>query len=772
MSIPSQRAVALAGLHALVGTLNVDLDLQRTLDAVCAGVVEGLGFEVAVVNLLRPDGDYEVVAVEGSAHARAALLGQRGNGSQWDRWTALCTPVGRLLVDYRRIADDDDVPTWVPDTPATEDGDAWHPLDSVLAPLSSATSGPLGALSVDLPRDGRRPGPAQLELLEMYAAQASVAIDNARLHTELVARDSERAEAVGRLRALVDQAPVAIVELDREGLVRTWNPTAEEVFGWSEAEVLGRRNPATEPGEYDDRLGALQRGRVLHRSEVRRRRKDGTPVDVSLSSVAVFDGDGAVRGYVGVYADITERLRLERGLRHAAHHDALTGLPNRTVFRERLDALVQAAAPAALLLLDLDGFKDVNDGLGHAAGDLVLVELAARLTATARAGDLVARLGGDEFVVLLEQAADAPAVADRLVRVLAQPVEIGGQLAGQGLAGQATAGGHTVALGCSIGVAHVVPGTTTDAVMRQADVAMYAAKSEGRGTWRRFDPDLLRPEEDRRAAGRTLRDAFEADRLELRWQPAVDLRTGRVRLLEARAAAVGRSGLPPDLGTLADEVGLAVPLGAWLVSAACEALQRWTRSGPGTATGQVAVRLPLRQLLSPAVVGHVGDALDRSGLEPGRLLLLLPEQVLAEDRSGGGRRLEELAGLGVGLALDDFGTGPASLRRLRQAPLSTARLDAALLGDVTDDRDEQAVLEAMLTLLTRLRLRAVASGVETPEQLRLLAALGCPLAQGPLLGGWLSTDEVPAALAAPPRAVPRTAACVPGGPGPGGTSPR
>ena len=159
VSVPVQRAPSLAGLHALIGTINADLDLGRTLDAVCAGVVEGLGFEVAVVNLLRPDGDYDVVAVEGSAQAREALLGQRGSGAEWDAWTAVCTPVGKLLVDYRRVAEDDEVPTWVPDTPVpAEDDDAWHPLDAVLAPLWSSASGPLGMLSVDLPRDGRRPG--------------------------------------------------------------------------------------------------------------------------------------------------------------------------------------------------------------------------------------------------------------------------------------------------------------------------------------------------------------------------------------------------------------------------------------------------------------------------------------------------------------------------------------------------------------------------------------------------------------------------------------
>ena len=727
-----QREASLAGLHALIGTINADLDLTRTLNAVCAGVVQGLGFEVAVVNLLQPGGDYEVVAVEGSVEARAALLGQRGTGEEWRDWIAACTAVGQLLVDYRRVADDDEVPTWVPDTPVPEDDDAWHPLDAVLAPLWSNASGPLGVLSVDLPRDGRRPGPVQLALLEMYAAQASIAIENARLHTELVVRDEEKAEVVGRLRALVHEAPVAIVELDRDGLVRTWNPTAEQVFGWSQAEVLGRRNPTAEAGHYDEQLGDLQRGTVQHGLEVRRRRKDGAPVDVSMSSVAVLDEAGAVQGYVGVYADITERLALERGLRHAAHHDSLTGLPNRTLFRERLDELVRTAAPAALLLLDLDGFKAVNDGLGHDAGDVVLVALAARLTATARAQDLVARLGGDEFVVLLEDRADAEAVAERLVRVLAEPVEVAG---------------HTVVLGCSIGVSHLAPGTNSDALMRSADVAMYAAKSEGRGTWRLFDPALLRAEQERSRAGAALRQAYDTGRLELRWLPVVDVGTGRVEALEARATAVATPGLPLDLAALADEVGLAAPLGAWLLRASCTAMAGWSSSVPGAAGVALAVRVPLHQLLSPAVVGQVREALRRSGLPPARLVLLVPEHALTPDRSGAGRLLEELLALGVGLALDGVGSGPSSLRRLREVPLVAARVDDGLLDRAVEDPDDRAVLEVVLALLARLRLRSVVGGVRTPEQREVLVALGCPLAQGPLLGGWLHPDDVPGALA-------------------------
>ena len=747
MTGPSPRAAAPVTLHDLIGTINADLDLQRTLDAVCAGVVQGLGFEVAVVNLRQPDGDYEVVAVEGSAQAREALLGQRGTAAQWERWTSVCTPVGKLLVDYRRVPDDDDIPTWVPDSPVLDDDDAWHPLDALLAPLWSSGSGRLGMLSVDLPRDGRRPGPEQRELLEMYAAQASIAIENARLHTGLVERDAEKAEVVSRLRALVDQTPVAIVELDAEGLVRTWNPTAEQVFGWSADEVLGRRNPTAQAEEYDERLDALQRGRYLDGVAARRRRKDGSVVDVSMSSVAVFDEHGAVRGYVGVYADITERLRLERSLRHAAHHDALTGLPNRTLFRERLDRQVRTGTSGALLLLDLDGFKAVNDDLGHDAGDTVLVELGQRLSGAARAGDTVARLGGDEFVVLLEDGADSAAVAERILRLLAEPVEVAGR---------------AVALGCSIGAATLSAGTTSDLAMRQADIAMYAAKSQGRGGWRRFEPGLLRSDQERRESGPALRAALDEDRLELRWRPVVDVARGRVAALEVRATARGWRGLPEDLTGLADRDGTAGPLTTWLLDAACASAQRWTEQRLGVGCLRVSVRLPLRSLQSPAVVAQVRSALDRSGLEPACLVLQLPESALVK-RSDTDRVLADLAALGVRLAIEDLGAGPSSLRRLREVPLSYVRLDPALLDDLGDDPDADlvgdagdggtapqpalAVLEALLVLVRRLGLVAVADGVRTGTQRQVLTRMGCELVQGPLSGDWLRDDEVAAVLA-------------------------
>ena len=230
----SSRETALRRLHGLARTVNGDLDLRRTLDNVCQGVVEGLGFAVAVVNLVTPEG-LEVVSCAGDEQARSTLLGTRASRAEWDAMLSLCDPVGELLIDYRHAVPlEGAMAVWVPDVAVSPDPGAWHPLDQLFAPLRTPRSGLLGVISVDLPLDGRRPGPDALELLEMFAAHASVAIENAQLHEAMRREHDSRAEALGRLSVLVSSVPVGIVELDLDGRVRLWNPAAERIFGWRE----------------------------------------------------------------------------------------------------------------------------------------------------------------------------------------------------------------------------------------------------------------------------------------------------------------------------------------------------------------------------------------------------------------------------------------------------------------------------------------------------------------------------------------------------------
>lgn len=515
---PAERAdsliASLRRLHGLVRSINADLDLDRTLENVCVGLVEGLGFGVAVINLVMPGGDLEVVACAGDDDARQALLGQSAPRAMWDAWLAQCEEVGNLLVDYRHVDWDDDVPTWVPDVEPSSVVGAWHPEDALLAPLRTRGSGLLGVISVDLPHDGMRPGPEQLELLEMYAAQASIAVENAQLHSSLKEQDEARARALGRLTALVDSAPVAIVELDLEGRVRLWNDAAERIFGWAEQDVLGERNPVAPEGGYEATLHELRNDTSVHRLQVTRPRRDGSSVDVDMTTSALVDEAGRTYGYLGVYVDVTSRTALELELRTAAFTDPLTGLANRAHFTARSAV---AGPDATVVLLDLDGFKGVNDTLGHAAGDLVLVEVADRLRAVCRDEDLVARLGGDEFVVLVssggattDAGAAAVTLADRLVVALSQPFLVAERL---------------VSLGGSVGVAHARDLTGEadrgDALLRDADIAMYAAKAAGKGRVQVFEPTLREAVVERSDLVADLRAALDRGELQLRYAPVV-----------------------------------------------------------------------------------------------------------------------------------------------------------------------------------------------------------------------------------------------------------
>ena len=742
-------AASLRRLHSLVRSINEDLDLDRTLAAVCLGLVEGLGFGVAVINLVLPDGDLQVVACEGDDDARAALLGQSAPRAMWDVWMAQCEQVGSLLVDYRHVDWDDEVPSWVPDLAPSADAGAWHPEDALLAPLRTRGSGLLGVISVDLPRDGMRPGREQLELLEMYAAQASVAVENAQLHSSLKERDEARSRALGRLTSLVDTAPVAIVELDLQGRVQLWNDAAERIFGWTEQEVLGQRNPVAPEGGYEQKLRELRSEGSLHRVQVARTRRDGTAVDVDMTTSALVDEHGRTYGFLGVYVDVTSRTALERELRTAAFTDSLTGLGNRAWFTARSRV---AGPDATVVLLDLDGFKGVNDTLGHAAGDRVLAEVADRLRAVCREDDLVSRLGGDEFVVLVaapdgDARSVAESLADRLVVALAQPFLVADRL---------------VSLGVSVGVAHGRDlrdeADQGDALLRDADIAMYAAKAAGKGRVRVFEPMLRDAVVQRSDLVADLRAALARDELQLRWAPVAALPSGQVRGLAGVAVwdSPGRGELPVERWLpVAEQAGLVGEIGARLLAQACAALRTW-HERPAQRRLPPHRRLPVSVRVWPAQLREVGFVtalqalLHDTGTPAACLVLELPEQVLAEEPERTAAVLEQVRALGVRLALDGVGGPRSSLATVAQLPLDVATLDSSLLLAADTGDSALALLEAVVGLTRRLGLLTVAEGVQTRTQWELLGRLGCSAARGPFLATAVPAAEIPRLLSAGP----------------------
>jgi diguanylate cyclase (GGDEF)-like protein len=413
------------------------------------------------------------------------------------------------------------------------------------------------------------------------------------------------------------------------------------------------------------------------------------------------------------------RLNEEQGFR-----DALTRLPNRALFQDRVGhALVRAdrhPGALAVLFVDLDGFKDVNDSLGHGAGDLLLCSVAERLRACVRPADTAARLGGDEFAILLEDVEsemDATRVAQRLLGALAVPFNVGGV---------------ETTINASIGIAFNNGADTVEELLRNADVAMYSVKDSGRGRYELFETHMHATVVNRVELERQLRGALVADQFVVHYQPVVDLDTGTILGLEAllrwQHPTRGLLG-PADFIEVAEETGAIVPIGTWVLETACHEARRWQDQYPDQNL-RLSVNLSPTQVFQADMVDTVRGALDRSGLAPGSLVLELIEDVVIKDVGAASSRLSELKVLGIRLAVDDFGTGYSSLNYLRSLPFDILKIDKSFIDDITVDPTKFAVGKLIIDLAHTLGLRTVAEGVERPEQAAALRELKCHAAQG------------------------------------------
>lgn len=423
-------------------------------------------------------------------------------------------------------------------------------------------------------------------------------------------------------------------------------------------------------------------------------------------------------GWVSTHEDITEQRQNEARIQHLARHDALTDLPNRIEFLEqmaRTEAALQRGEQAAVLYIDLDHFKAVNDTLGHAVGDEVIKQAAARLWGTTRESDLLARLGGDEFALLLrpiESGEAAARTADRIIKVMAAPMTIGGQL---------------IEIGASVGIA-VGPGdgTSTDQLVKNADLALYKAKSEGRSTYHFFEPAMDAELQQRRSIEAGLRLALQRDEMRLMFQPLLGLAEDRITCAEAllRWERDGRTISPTEFIPVAEETGLIVPIGEWVLNQACTAAAGWPDDI------RVAVNLSAVQFRQKDLVGQVRAALDRAGLDPSRLELEITESLLLADNEATIRALHALRAMGVRISMDDFGTGYSSLSYLRSFPFDKIKIDRSFLRDLTTRPDSQAIIKAVIGLGQSLGMSTTVEGVETPEQLDMVRAQGASEVQG------------------------------------------
>ncbi len=479
--------------------------------------------------------------------------------------------------------------------------------------------------------------------------------------------------------------------------------------------------------------------------ELQRQRPDGSMHWISVSGVPVFDAGGALRGYRGVGRDITERKEVELQIERLAFFDVLTGLPNRRLLMDRLQRVTVASgrsqAHGALLFIDLDNFKDLNDTLGHDTGDQLLVRVARRLLACVRESDTVARFGGDEFVVLVgglhtdvaQASSEAAAIAQQILSALGKPYDM------DGISHHSTP---------SIGIALFGQAPcTADELLKHADLAMYQAKAAGRNTQRFFDPDMQAAVSLRSALEADLRRGLRQQELLLYCQPVVD---GTGKLLGAEALVRWnhpRRGLvlPGEFIALAEQTGLILPLGQWVLEAACAQLVVWSHSAL-TRPFFLSVNVSVRQFRQPDFVEQVLGVLQASGANPERLKFELTESLLLTDVEDIIHRMEQLRGHGVGFSLDDFGTGYSSLSYLKRLPLDQLKIDQGFVRDLQTDPNDAAIVRTILALARSMDLSVVAEGVETPGQFEFLQRHGCQAFQGYLFARPMPAEMLERAL--------------------------
>lgn len=707
------------------------IDLPEILHRLVVTAVRAVGFAAVTVNLRRTDGSFAVVADTGG------LLDSETSGEFWEALLRGGIPIGGSYLippaHARSVSSRfPEIEYVIPDMPPAEGPEDWDPDHMLVVPLLDRQRQPLGYVSVDAPLDGKLPSREVVSDLETFAQHAALTVEHARL---LDGISSE----LDLLNSLIQNSSDIVTLLDADGRIRYTSSSIRRVLGYEpEARVGGSTFELIHPDDQERARSAfaasIREPGVTLSVEVRMRHADGSWRYIEANGINLL-ADPSVRAIVLNSRDITERKAFQTHLEYQAFYDALTGLPNRALFLDRVrHALAHAErrkAAIAVLFLDLDRLKVVNDSLGHGAGDGLLVAVATRLGRCIRPEDTFARLSGDEFAVLLEttDASDAVRVAERLLRALESPFAVAGR---------------EVFITASIGIVlnasqHEQP----EDLLRDADVAMYRAKQTGKARYQVFDAELGVRATQRLERELDLRRALDRGEFIVLYQPMVDLRTGNLSGWEAllRWRHPERGLLSPGgFLDLAEEVGLSLPIGQWVLREACRQAREWQAQFPSEPAPTMWVNLSARQFEYPKLAAEIAQTLRGTQLQPGALGLEVTESMMIGGAGIARAALRELKGLGVRLAIDDFGTGYSSLAYLRRFPLDTLKIDQSFVIGLGENAQDTAIVEAVILLAKALGMRTTAEGVTTDEQVALLRARGCDLGQGYLYARPLTVE--------------------------------
>jgi len=714
-------------LELLTRCMCEDAQPQPVMDDLCAMLHDRLGYRLVWIAMVDDAGMLAVTAAAGPPAQTAALVGtalQRARGRRGETQSHRCLRTGARVMVRHAVAE----------LPAPA-----GPGALAVLPLTSAnrTDGVLGVLA----DPDHEFAADELELLDRVAQHAAFALTMLR-------RFAAASEALAHQKlaaAVFEYAMEGILITDLDGHILAVNPAACRITGYAREELVGATPAVLKSGRheqafYDDFWRTLHQNGNW-RGEIWNRRKNGEVYPELLCVSAIHSDEGRVVRYVALLVDISRQKAIEAQLERKANHDELTGLPNRGQFQGYLGRLLARArrdhSRVAVLFLDLDGFKYINDTLGHDEGDVLIRTVAARLLGGLRSEDMVARLGGDEFTVVLPGIAhlqDAATVARKLLEALVEPV---------------TLSGGEVHVTASVGIA-VFPedGDTAEILLRRADNAMYSAKDMGCNTVQFYRPEMDVRSGERFTIGSALKHAIERGDLFLAYQPQIDVRCGRMVGVEAllRWRHQGELVSPARFIPVAEETGLIVAIGEWVLRTACVQGRAWQARGLHGL--RMSVNLSARQFRERRLLAMIGTVLDDTGFPAPQLDVEITESLAMGNAISTGHVLEALKQMGVGVAIDDFGTGYSSLAYLGQYPLDTLKIDQSFVQAIGREPRMESIIRAVIAMARTLGLNLVAEGAETEAQVNFLREAGCDVVQGFFLGEPMPSADFEARYAA------------------------